>query len=80
MFLEYYLTFKHTSWLTNVCSSLARSFTVVSFKICNIGLERSPFFKFAKIISKRSPFRKEAHPRALKRKEAHLEKKPIQGP
>ena len=23
MFLEYYLTFKHTSWLKNACSSLA---------------------------------------------------------
>ena len=69
MFVEYYLTFKLTSWLKNVCSSLAHCFTVVNFKICSIHPERNPSLEFAKVISKRSP----------SREEAHLEKKPIQG-
>ena len=69
-FLEYYLTLRHSSWLTDLCGSLTYCFVVVVFNMCPIYIERSRPFEFAKVISKKSP----------SRKENHLKKKSIQGP
>ena len=51
MFLEYYLTFKHTSWLKNACSSLAHYAHLLSLQKYG-NLEKKSISKRSRLLFK----------------------------